>query len=207
MDDDAARTAVLDAAESLFYARGIQAVGMDQIRNQAQVSLKRMYTLFPGKDEVLESFLRRRDERWQASLRSWVDTVPDPRDKLLAVFDWLAVWFTEPGFRGCAWINAFGELGALSATVRELTRAHKGSVRAYLADLAEQAALPDALGAHLFLLVEGAIVTAGIFADADPLEPARIARTARTAAANLIGAATGEQPDGSPHLSEGHQIA
>ena len=42
------RERVIDAADALFYSRGIRAVGMDDVRNEAGVSLKRLYALFPG---------------------------------------------------------------------------------------------------------------------------------------------------------------
>lgn len=37
MDDEEARTRLLDAAEELFYRHGIQAVGMDRIRTASGV--------------------------------------------------------------------------------------------------------------------------------------------------------------------------
>jgi AcrR family transcriptional regulator len=42
MDEGPARTRLLDAAEDLFYTRGIQSVGMDEIRDASGVSLKRL---------------------------------------------------------------------------------------------------------------------------------------------------------------------
>ncbi len=112
MDDDAARTLALDAAEESFYARGIQAVGMDELRDRSGLSLRRLYGLFPAKEGLVVAFLERRDERWRGRLAAHVEAVDDPEERLLAVFDWLRAWFEEPGFRGCAWINTYGELGA-----------------------------------------------------------------------------------------------
>ena len=57
METDDARTAVLEAADELFYARGVQAVGMDAVRTAAGIPLKRMYALFPSKaDNILTAF-------------------------------------------------------------------------------------------------------------------------------------------------------
>jgi hypothetical protein len=41
MDDADARTRLLDAAEDLFYARGIQSVGIDAIRDASGVPPRR----------------------------------------------------------------------------------------------------------------------------------------------------------------------
>ncbi|MER5727848.1 TetR/AcrR family transcriptional regulator [Streptomyces sp. NPDC002138] len=133
MDDEEARARLLDAAEALFYAEGIQAVGMDRIRAESGVPLKRLYRVFPAKEALVTAYLERRDQRWMASLRAAVTAGPEP---VAAVFDWLAAWFTEPGFRGCAFLNAHGELGAGPAGVRDVVQRHKEQLRELLGELA-----------------------------------------------------------------------
>jgi hypothetical protein len=93
--------------------------------------------------------------------------------RLLAVFEWLGRWFAEPDFRGCAWINSYGELGATSPRVVTQVRAHKGAFKAYLGGLSSAAGLPGAVTDQLFLLAEGAMVTAGITHGTEPAEQAR----------------------------------
>ena len=63
---------LLEAAEELFYAHGVQAVGMDAVRARSGVSLKRLYQTYPAKNDLVEAYLRRRDERWRRSLREFV---------------------------------------------------------------------------------------------------------------------------------------
>jgi AcrR family transcriptional regulator len=173
---------VLDAAEALFYRRGVQAVGVDDIRAEAGVSLKRLYQLFPSKDHLVVAFLERRDARWRGRLAEYVAARAGNggalHDCLLAVFDWLGEWFAEPGFRGCAWVNSYGELGGVSADVAGLARAHKTAFRSYLAGLVADAGLRAGLTDELLLLAEGAMVTAGIFGTAEPAVHARRAAEA-----------------------------
>jgi len=181
MDTEAATTRTLDAAEKLFYAKGIHAVGMDDIRDEAGVSLKRLYQLFPNKERLVTAFLQRRDVHWRGRLATHVSRAADADARLLAVFDWLGSWFREPGFRGCAWVNSFGELGATSPAVAAEARRHKDAVHAYLRELVAAAGRPRELADHLFLLVEGATTVAAISGSAAP------ARQAGTAAAELLG--------------------
>ena len=89
MDDETARALVLDAADRLFYEHGIRAVGMDQVRDDSGVSLKRLYKMFPAKEHLAEAVLRRRDQSFQRALAEHVATLPDPRARLLSVFDFL----------------------------------------------------------------------------------------------------------------------
>jgi AcrR family transcriptional regulator len=171
---------VLDAAGGLFYARGVHAVGMDDIRDASGVSLKRLYQLFPNKERLVTAYLQRRDVWWRARLAEHVALRDDPRERPLAVFDWMDGWFHEPDYRGCAWINCFGELGATSGPVAEEARSHKEGFRQFLRSLAEDAGLPLEVGDHLLLLAEGAIVMSALTGDLTA------ARKAHAAAEKLV---------------------
>ncbi|KAB8186183.1 TetR family transcriptional regulator [Microbispora catharanthi] len=186
MDEEEARRRILDAAERLFYARGIQAVGMDQIRDAAGVSLKRLYQCYASKDALVEAYLEHRDRRWNDALADHLGRVGEPCERMLAVFGFLAEWFGTADFRGCSFINAFGELGPASPPVAAAARAHKRTLRERLRTLAAEAgaADPDVLADQLLLLVEGAIVAAAMGTAADPAE------RARSAARALLDAAT-----------------
>lgn len=189
MDHDATRTGILDAAEELFYGQGIQAVGMDAVRTASGVTLRRLYQYFPSKGDLVEAYLLRRDERWRDELAAHVAAATaDPGGQVLAVFDWLAVWFAQPAFRGCAFVNAFGELGATAPVVAAAARHHKDEFAAYLAGLAAAAGAPPATAAHLALLAEGAITAAAIRGDATPAAEAKEAARVLLRAAGARGA-------------------
>ncbi|MEW2413751.1 TetR/AcrR family transcriptional regulator [Streptomyces sp. NPDC046866] len=180
MDDEEARTRLLDAAEALFYAEGIQAVGMDRIRTESGVPLKRLYKVFPAKEALVAAYLERRDRRWMASLRDAVEAAPG--DPVGAVFEWLAAWFAEPGFRGCAFLNAFGELGAGPAGVLDVVRRHKAELRSLLAGAVAGAGRED-LADQLVILVEGATAVAALTPGPEPAHHAGAAATTLLAAA------------------------
>jgi len=180
MGNEEARDRVLAAAGQLFYARGITAVGMDDIRDASGVPLKRLYQCFPSKDRLVEAYLDRRDEQWMTALARCVGRHRNPRTRLLAPFTFLDEWFASAGFRGCAFINAFGELGGSSEQVTSMVRRHKQRLRQYLAGLAAEAGArhPSILAAQLLVLMEGAIVVAATGTSARAAAHARLAARA-----------------------------
>lgn len=182
-DDTEARERVLEAADRLFYARGVQAVGMDQVRDEAGVSLKRMYSLFPSKDDLLVAVLGRRRAQWDTGVATFAANAQDARERILAIFDFLDSWFRQPDFHGCAFINVFGELGPSSPHATRTVRAQKKSFQRYLARLVAEAGAPDTVAAQIAILVEGAQTTAAIAGRPDA------ARQARDAAAVLLDSA------------------
>jgi AcrR family transcriptional regulator len=198
------RERILDAAELLFYAHGLQRVGMDQIRAEAGVSLKRLYREFPSKEHLIEAYLVRRDARWLTRLRTAAVRPDTAVERVLTVFDWLGEWFAEPGFRGCAFTNSFGELGADSGPVAAIAAAHKSEFRAVFVGLVrdlsaehprKSGAVAPELGEQLYLLAEGAITAAAITGDL------KTAASAKAAARTLMVAAT--QPRATPGARPG----
>ncbi|CAN5245692.1 TetR/AcrR family transcriptional regulator [soil metagenome] len=183
MNDDTARESILAAADQLYYARGIQAVGMDELRSQAGVSLKKVYSLFPAKEAIVEQVLRRRNAEWTKGILAFAAQHDDSRGKLLSIYDFLADWFAQDDFRGCVFINSFGELGSSAPSVVAAARDHKASFQRYVAELADEAGAPPGLAPQLVLLAEGAQTTAAILRNPD------VAAQARAAATTLIDAA------------------
>jgi AcrR family transcriptional regulator len=174
--DEDVRARVLATADRLYYARGFQSVGMDLLCAEAGVSLKRLYRLFPSKDHLVEQVLHARHRAWNEMVADATRT-GEPRDRLLAIYDMLARWFEQDDFRGCVFINSFGELGATAPRIAEIVRAHKAGFQARVAELVGETGAPAGLAAQLAILAEGAQVTAAIAGTSEAAEQARQAAT------------------------------
>ncbi|RDI55178.1 TetR/AcrR family transcriptional regulator [Nocardia mexicana] len=172
------REQVVAAADALFYERGIQAVGMDAVRAAAGVSLKRIYALFGSKDDLIVAVLRHRSAMWDDGLASAVRPTMTARERLLAIFDFLDEWFRSPDFRGCAFINAYGELSSGSPAVKDAVRAHKQAFGEYVARLVTEIGAPPELAPQIALLAEGAQTTAAIAGTPESAHQARAAAQA-----------------------------
>lgn len=176
-DNEFARQRVLEAADELFYAHGIRAVGMDRIRDASGISLKRLYRCYASKDELVEAYLRGRDRRLRGALADFVaeEATGHPRERVLAVFDWLHWWFGEPGFRGCPFTNAFNEVGAESARAAAAVHDHQLAVGAYLRGLVAATGTPDpdAVTNRLLVLYAGSLTFAAISRSQAPAVYAR----------------------------------
>ncbi|WP_200329956.1 TetR/AcrR family transcriptional regulator [Leucobacter sp. L43] len=202
MDDAEARERIAGAAEDLYYRKGFSAVGMDEIRSSAGVSLRRLYALFPSKDAVITEVLARRHAQWERGLAEQVSQAGnDTRRRLLAVFDYLDGWFRDPAFRGCAFINAFGELGGTRSHVAAIVRDHKASFQQCMTELVRTAGGSELLAAQLSILAEGAQSTAAI--GEDPSSAAQ----ARLAAEVLIAHETSREAGGTQAESTRHESA
>ncbi len=180
-----ARERLLAAASELFYEEGVHTVGVDRIVERAGVAKATLYTVFGSKDELVRAYLQARHDRTRERMtRELAARFRTPRERLLGVFEVQGLSFTEPGFRGCAFVSANAEASP-GSSIEEVTQDYRTWVRSLFLDLAKQAgaADPEHLARQLVLLYDGAGISAWMDHDAST------AQAARTIAAALIDAA------------------
>jgi AcrR family transcriptional regulator len=156
-----AKARILDAANDLFYNEGIHAVGIDRVIAQAGVAKGSLYYSFTGKDDLVREYLAHRHGTWAERITAGIEAHPDPRERILAVYDVLGALFAQPDYRGCAFVNATAEAAPDSVEV-QAAHTFRAWVHKLFLDLATDAGAPDPkqLAASLVVLYDGAVATA-----------------------------------------------
>ena len=157
------RARLLAVAAELFYRHGIRAVGVEAIAEAAGTNKMTLYRHFPSKDELvaecLRQFARESVQRWQL----YEDAHPgDPRAQVRAWLADVANILGDKNHRGCALANAAIELPDRTHPARRVVEEFKLGQRKHLTQLCRSAGLndPEMLADELYLLLEGARVTA-----------------------------------------------
>jgi AcrR family transcriptional regulator len=180
-----ARERLLVAASELFYQEGVHTVGVDRIVERAGVAKATLYALFGNKDGLVRAYLIARHDRTRERMtRELAARFHTPRERLHGVFEVQGLSFTEPGFRGCAFVSANAE-SSPGSSVEEATEDYRDWVRSLFLDLAKEAGAtdPEQLAQQLVLLYDGAGISAWMDHDAS------VAEAARTIAVALIDSA------------------
>jgi AcrR family transcriptional regulator len=157
------RARILAAASDLFYRHGIRAVGVDTIAEVAETNKMTLYRHFSSKDELVAEYLRCLAEKAKSSWdRHDADHPGDPPAQLRAWLKDMAAHVASGDERGCPLANAAVELPEKDHPARRVIEAFKTAQRERLIRLCAAAALaePELLADELFLLLEGARVTA-----------------------------------------------
>ncbi|NED81232.1 TetR/AcrR family transcriptional regulator [Streptomyces sp. SID11233] len=180
-----ARERLLAAADELFYAEGVQSVGIDRVIEHAGVAKASLYNTFGGKEQLVRAYLDTRHTATAERITRAVAEHDTPREQMLAVFESQGRQFDRPDFHGCAFIRVGAEASP-GGLVQEAADNFRGWMRGLFTRLAAEAgaADPDALGHQLQILYDGA----GISALMD--HGSGVATASRAAATALIAAAT-----------------
>ncbi|TKA01653.1 TetR/AcrR family transcriptional regulator [Actinacidiphila oryziradicis] len=187
-----ARERLLAAANELFYAEGVQTVGIDRIIEHAGVAKASLYNTFGGKEQLIRAYLDSHHTSTSEGIERAIARHDTPRERLLSVFEAQGEVFAQPDFHGCAFVSAAAEARP-GSLVDQAADEYRAWIRAKFTGLAKDAgaANPEALARQLQLLYDGAGLSARM--DHDP----SAAIAARAAASALLDAAvTGTVEDG-----------
>jgi AcrR family transcriptional regulator len=178
------RARLLQAASELFYAEGVQSVGIDRVIERAGVAKASLYSTFGSKEGLVCAYLNARHEETLARLRSAVAATEDPIERLLAVFDAQARLFHTPDFHGCAFTAAATEAPS-GGRIDAAAQSYRHDIHVLFNELAVAAGVPDPelLASQLQLVYDGGGLAANL--DKNP----EIATAARAAASALIATA------------------
>jgi AcrR family transcriptional regulator len=174
----------METASTLFYAEGIHAVGVDRVVKDSGVAKATLYQHFRSKEELVAACLRERSARWHRQFAEPILSRPgSPAARVAKVFDVLSRSVSEPGFRGCPFINAAAEYPGQDGPVAAAIRTHRAAVRGLFADVL--APLPptsrrEDLVDELVLLYDGTMISAQLDWRSKPN------RSARAVAARLL---------------------
>jgi AcrR family transcriptional regulator len=185
-NSDEVRDRILRTASSLFYQRGVRAVGVDLVVEEAGVAKTSLYRHFRTKDDLIAAFLQREDEDfWNCWNRVAEFHKTDPVAELEAHLDWIGERVGRPNYRGCPQLNVAAEFPDSDHPARRVASAHKQEVRRRLKGIAERLRVrrSDELAGQLSLLINGAFVSSQI------LSPGEAAPLLRATAHALIAAA------------------
>jgi AcrR family transcriptional regulator len=157
------RERILAAASDLFYSRGIRAVGVEAIAEAAGTNKMTLYRHFNSKDELVAEYLRRLAAD-AGKLWDGLETAHpgNPRAQLRGWLAAMEAHVVDADQRGCALANAAVELPEKEHPARRVIEQFKAAQRDRLVALcgAIGIAEPELLADELFLLLEGARVSA-----------------------------------------------
>ncbi|QXC60686.1 TetR/AcrR family transcriptional regulator [Aquihabitans sp. G128] len=155
------RERLLATASELFYAEGIGNVGVNRIVSASKVTLATFYRHFPGKEDLVVSYL----EGIHARIAERADELAaavSGRELVAALRDEVVAEIGRPNFRGCAFINAASEFEDPTSPVRVAIAEHRRwyyeLVRRAFSDAGHPTAASPAR--NFLMLRDGAVVAA-----------------------------------------------
>jgi len=169
---------ILDTAERLFYAQGYNNTGINQVIDEADIAKASLYKHFESKNDLMFAYLQRLHQRWFERLQMAIGKVENPRDKLLAIFDYHRERQQIREFGGCPFTKASVEAGMCDTRilheVQQSKERLKGLIKQLVINADHKNILTDTeLIETIFLMAEGGIAMGSVFKNETDLQAAK----------------------------------
>ncbi|MEL7001476.1 MAG: TetR/AcrR family transcriptional regulator [Bacteroidota bacterium] len=166
---------LVETASRLFYEKGYNRTGINEILEKSEVAKASMYQHFRSKEEICLAYLRRKDEGFISDLKNHLDTLPKGKERIMGLFSFLKEFYHQDGFRGCWCLNTISEIPKDDKEINAEIRTQKNNFRALIYALVKEnlkTKNEKRLADRLYLLYEGAIIESQVHTEIWPIEEA-----------------------------------
>ena len=167
-----ARDAIVTTAARLFYKQGYSNTGINQIIEEAGVAKSTLYQRFRSKEDLLLAYLEQTGLSTTESLTNAAESATTPKEKLLAIFNYLEELTNNPEYYGCHFLNMVYELPEGEERARHQIKKQKDTVRDLFAHIL-QPIHHEHLADEIYTLFEGALIAHKIHHNTWPISSAK----------------------------------
>lgn len=151
---------IIQSADTVFNAEGYISPSIDKIVMSSNVSKMTFYKYFPDKESLIIEVLEKRKTFFIHEIKNVIDSAPDAKGKLRAVFDFYQKWFDSRDFNGCMFERASLEYGSMSPMIRYINDSFKQEMCRLLADVIKGCLRPEPAercALTVMMMIDGAI--------------------------------------------------
>ncbi len=176
----AVKEKIIDTASRLFYNQGYNLTGINQVIDEADIAKRSLYNHFESKTDILLSYLDRLQENWYRDAATFLKPFKDPKEKLLALFDYRIQNQLELNSGGCAFVKINAEAGCTDERILKRAQKNKDMLKSYINGILTEFEDISATGMSLqeltqmvYLMMEGGVTSTSIYKDVNELRSAK----------------------------------
>lgn len=158
------RERIVETASKLFYEQGYNSTGINQVIKEACIAKASLYAHFSSKEELLKEYLQNTAIATNQVLEQITNDKQTPKDKVLAVFDFLTQFSNQTSFNGCHFQNVLAEISSKNKEVKAIVKKQKNKIRQLFMDILKPIN-KEYLADEFYILFEGAIISSKIHED------------------------------------------
>lgn len=132
------RQHIIKTASDLFYQKGYNLTGINEIIKEANIAKATLYNHFESKEDICLAYLQYKNDNFVNEIKSFVDRANPGKDKLYSLFYFLKEFFDQKDFNGCWCLNTVVEVPDKDSKIRKEIQKQKKEFIDYITGLVEQ---------------------------------------------------------------------
>ncbi|SFW57294.1 transcriptional regulator, TetR family [Cellulophaga fucicola] len=167
---------IIETASILFYRNGYNSTGINEIIAEAGIAKATLYNHFKSKEDICLAYLEFMNVTFIKDIKSFCERKPKGEQRVLALFDFLDVFFLQKDFNGCWCIKTVSEIPKDNERIRREIQNQKKNFIALISNLiADNLELKnnkslDSYARQIYLLYESAVAESHLHQDNWPIK-------------------------------------
>lgn len=179
MKSTAVRDNIVETASFLFYKKGYNLTGVNEIIKEAGIAKATLYSHFRSKEDICVAYLKHKNNTFVKDIKAFVLKEAQGEKQVLALFDFLHLFYQDKGFNGCWCIKTAAEIPEDNEKIKAEIQNQKNQF-IQLIEFLTSSNFPDQsqkendlLARQVYLLYESAITEAHVLGEKWPIEAAK----------------------------------
>jgi len=172
------RNNIINTAAHLFYNRGYNLTGINEIIAESGIAKATLYSHFKSKEDLFIAYLEMKDDNFLRELTTYCNKKPKGNRRLIAILDFLIEFFNEEDFNGCWCIRSIAEVPKENKKIRDIIKNNKLKFKDFVNHLVLdnrgdlRSKKVEKLTNELYLLYEAAVTESHIHSAEWPIKAA-----------------------------------
>ena len=173
------RQTIVETASDLFYKKGYNLTGINEIIKEAGIAKATLYSHFRSKDDICLAYLRHKNETFLEEIKAFASKSPKGKAQLLALFNFLKNFFKDKDFNGCWCLKTVAEIPKEKENIRTEIQNQKNQFIQLINELmtknfpSHSAKENELLAKRIYLLYEGAVAESHLHQNKWPIDSAK----------------------------------
>ena len=170
---------IIETASFLFYKKGYHSTGINEIISESGIAKATLYNHFRSKEDICLAYLKFKNTTFLNDLKAFCASKPKGKAQILAIFDFLHLFFKDKDFNGCWCIKTAAEIPRENKKVRTAIKNQKNLFIQFISDVIDNNIhgltnkAKTVLSRHVYLLYESAVAESHLHHADWPIKEAR----------------------------------
>lgn len=129
------RNTIVETAANLFYQKGYNLTGINEVIKEAGIAKATLYSHFKSKEDLCLAYLEYKNETFLREIKAFTTKAPEGKDQILALFEFLKSFFKDKDFNGCWCINTISEIPKDNEKIRKEIQKEKYQLIHFMEEL------------------------------------------------------------------------
>ena len=173
---DKTRALIIDTASELFYKKGYNLTGINEIIAEAGIAKATLYSHFKSKEDLCIAYLVAKDANLLENIKLHCASKAKGDKRMIAVLDFLIPFFQTNEFNGCWCIRTIAEIPRENIAIKKRIKHNKNMFLDFVKEIVKEnttkltKAKQEKLAKRIYLLYETAVSESHLQSEIWPIE-------------------------------------